>query len=617
MKSLVNLLQRVLEDFEDRCHVSTLRDLKTIADRVEDEGLSFLTITLSNYGSDFQKALDRGYVARDLFTGFQFKGGLPLFLGGFLELVFDRVTGLLHPSPSIDAIYGLRQITLMWSKVKLDVSKERQAAAIQRYMECESDVRNSDRNLGFGRTPFSQETGEEDSARARFIALGSHVFGRVFAYVDREIYSGNLHPKHGSGSTADRLLGNKKFELPYWSDRLEAVFPAWEYARANGRAFLESPVEYQDPGSETPVRVITVPKTMKTPRIIAMEPTHMQYMQQALLAAIVEGISQDKLVSALIGFGSQVPNQNLARKGSRYGTLATLDLSEASDRVSNQHVLGLLSRHSLTSEAVQATRSRKADVRGHGVIRLAKFASMGSALCFPFEAMVFCTIVLMGIERELGKPLNRKSIQRLVGQVRIYGDDIIVPVKYTSSVISMLETFGFKVNAGKSFWTGKFRESCGKDYYDGVDITVVRLRSLLPTKHWSKEKSRTVRSVYELRNQLYKAGLWKAVRYLEDQLSDLKWPDPILADDSSGIGYVSFIPRCKCGLKWHSGYQVPLVTALVEQPRPQRNEADGWAAMLKFFLKRSEKPIAGEHLIYSGRPRSVDIKLRRVDPRLG
>jgi len=263
---------------EDRCQVSTIQDLKTILDRVKDEGLSFLTITLSNYGSDLQKALDRGYVARDLFTGFQFKGGLPLFLGGFLELIFDRGTGLLHSKPDVDAIFCLRQLTLMFAKIRMDVSEKRKKSAIIKYMECESDVRTESNLFAEHSGPVgtSLERGGLQTLSAkrseRFARLSLSIFGGVFSSVANAIYSEDLFPKHGPGSTADGLLGNAKWSNRVWTDRLEAVFPAWKYASANVRDYLERGFVYQDPGTELPVKVITVPKTMKTPRIIAMEP---------------------------------------------------------------------------------------------------------------------------------------------------------------------------------------------------------------------------------------------------------------------------------------------------------------------------------------------------------
>ena len=82
MKSLMCLLREVLLDRGTWCRVSTCFDLKKIEARVKEEGLSFLTITLPNFGKELEKALDQGFVDRRLFTGFarSKRGGeLPLF----------------------------------------------------------------------------------------------------------------------------------------------------------------------------------------------------------------------------------------------------------------------------------------------------------------------------------------------------------------------------------------------------------------------------------------------------------------------------------------------------------------------------------------------------------
>jgi len=150
MKSLVSLLKNVLLDIEDACCVSTSRDLKTIMARIEEEGDSFLTISLSNYGSDLQKGLDRGYVAHDLFQGFSRTGALPKLFSGLLELIFDRVTGRLLDVPDVDAILYLRQISLMWAKIARPTTEKRNRAAISKYMDCERDVRESDLYVGPG-----------------------------------------------------------------------------------------------------------------------------------------------------------------------------------------------------------------------------------------------------------------------------------------------------------------------------------------------------------------------------------------------------------------------------------------------------------------------------------
>jgi len=600
LKSLLLLFQDILFEIEDRCHTrSALRDLKTVTKRVENEGLSFLTITLPTFAKDLEKGLEQGFVDRNLFSGFTFQAGTPQLFGGFLDLIFDRCDGRLLDNPNVDAIRGLRQLTLMFSKIKLRCAPERELNAIRKYIQCEEEVRASDRSF--------------EAHKADFERIGAMLFSQVFTEIDREVYYGNIRPKHGSGSTADRLRGNSKYLQVEWTSRLEKTFPMSENVFHSYSAYLAKydQLSILEPGEERPVKVVLVPKTLKTPRVIAMEPTCMQYMQQALLETIVEKLERDDILSNLISWKSQIPNQDLALLGSQFGDLATLDMSEASDRVSNQHVRSLLHRFPSFLEGVDATRSRKADVPGFGVLRLAKFASMGSALCFPFEAMVFLTVIFLGIERKLNLPLTRKTIKGLVGKVRVYGDDIIVPTDFVDSVIATLEDFGLKVNSNKSFWKGKFRESCGKDYYNGDDVSVVRLRSLFPT---SRKDTSEIVSTVEFRNHLYKAGYWTAVRRLDQWIEELI-PFPAVLTESQGLGRFSFLGHSE--ERWHPTLHHPLVKAgVIKVKLPKSDISDeGNAALTKFFLKRGDLPFADrEHLVYSGRPVTIDINYRWVRP---
>lgn len=595
MKSLTELWLRVSVELGALCYVSTTRDYKTVASRVEHEGLSFLTISLTDFGRDFEKSLAQSYVGHDLFVGFQRKGGLPRFLGGFLDLVFDRSTGRLLDNPSIDSIYSIRQLTLMFGKIALPCSEARERRAILKFLECEQDIRRSDRNISI-------------SLLERFANMSLRLFGDVLASVDSDVYSGTLTPKHGPGATADRLRGNAKFDQVEWTRRLERVFPYGDNAMPNWRFnYLLDAVDILEPGAERPVRVITVPKTLKTPRIIAIEPTCMQYMQQAVMERLVELLEGDKTLSGMIGFTDQTPNQSLACESSADGSLATLDLSEASDRVSNQHVRLLCRHFPHFGEALDATRSRKADVPGHGVIRLAKFASMGSALCFPVEAMVFLTIIFLALEAEHRRRFTREEIRSFSGRVRVYGDDIIIPVRSMPIVTEYLEAFGLKVNLGKSFGTGKFRESCGKEYYDGTDVSIVRVRNVLPS---SRSDSDKVIASVSLRNRFYEAGLWQSSRWMDS------WIDPLLggrypyvSSDSPVLGRVSYLGYDTQRLCPNT--HVPQVKGYVVSSKPRPSLVSGEGALLKWFLKRGDEPFADrDHLSRSGRPDAVSTKLR-------
>lgn len=591
MKSLMLFLRSVLDDMGARCDTSTQRDFEEVTLRVKHEGLSFLTITLADFDKDFTKALDQGFVDPTLFRSFRKRGSLPVFLRGFFDLVFDRSTGTLLQNPSIDAIFCIHQFSQMFKKIGLPCSERRTKMALQQYIDTEKVLSE----LHFGDTDLS---GLRQAV--------SVLFRDVLTVIDRKIFTYDIRPKHGPGATAEKLTSNGKYNLSYWPHRLDSVFPYTEYAIPNYGYHSDSHIaQEEDPGTEIPVRVITVPKTLKTPRIIAIEPTCMQYMQQAILEPLVQGLESDSVCSPFIGFSEQEPNKALARMGSLTGDLATLDLSEASDRVSNQLVQACFENFPHFSDGLSATRSRQADVPGYGIHTLSKFASMGSALCFPIEAMVFLAIIFFTISKELNVPLTRDLVKRYRGKVRVYGDDIIIPVEFVFSCSKNLELFGFKVNSTKSFWTGKFRESCGGDYYAGNDITTVKVRSNFPR---SKKNVQELVSTVSLRNHLYEIGFWKTTAFL-DNLIEKIIPFPAVEHTSPILGKWSFLAKPDYPLRGR--YQLPLVRGAYLSQHIPSDSLEGYGALMKFFLKRGDEPIfSKDHLERSGRPNQSHIKIR-------
>ncbi len=593
MKSLMSLLQCVLADASAWCCTSATYDWKTIERRVEHEGMSFLTITLPQFCSEFERALDRGEIVPSSFPSFRKSKGLPQFLGGFLELVFDADSGRLLDVPSKDAIFFIRQITLLFKKILFPCSSEREKGAFDGYVKCEKEV-----------AAWEEGVWSTDLL-SRFDHVSSLLWSSDLSHVDLLVYELSHRPKHGPGATADRLRGNAKYDCRTWTERLEEFFPSAEFIIPNwGHYDRLGSVDFLEPGAELPVRVISVPKTLKTPRIIAIEPTCMQYAQQSLMECLVERFERSDSLRGMLGFTDQGPNQDLARKGSYDGSLATIDLSEASDRVSNLLVKRMTMSFPSLAGALQASRSLRADVPGHGVLPISKFASMGSATCFPVEAMVFLTIVFCGIERSLNRSLRAGDIKRFAPSVRVYGDDIIVPVEVVRSVVESLSSYGMKVNSKKSFWTGKFRESCGRDFYAGHDVTVTYCRRSLPEQRSNVSE---MVSCVSLRNQLYKAGLWRSAAFLDDLLRGLA-PFPNVLETSPVVGRFSFLgydTQRICD-RLHS----PLVKGMMLRPKPRSSILDDSGALLKFFLKRGIDPFHDvKHLERYGRPESVDIKI--------
>ncbi len=651
MDDLRSFWNVVAEELAARCCTdSAALDIKLVERRHGSEGDSFFTITLPAYCKDFEKSLDSGAVSPGLFQGWRRLSSssgpsvIPQFLGGFMALIFDLESGALLDQPDIDAIFSIRQLTLMYGKILLPCSEERTEKAIAGYIETENEVRRFDAELS-------------PSLLEEFSNASTVLWGTVLQAVDEDVYYGRIVPRHGPGVTADRLLGNRKFDQREWTERLERVFHWNDFIIPSARYHQEylPSVKFLSPEQERPVKVITVPKTLKTPRIIAVEPTCMQYSQQGLMTKFVEYIESPyvwyrknhNVGYGVVGFTDQEPNQLLAREGSLSGELATLDLSEASDRVSNQLVRNMLANYPNLAEGVDACRSRKADVPGHGVMRLAKFASMGSALTFPIEAMVFSTVVFIAIahaeaEQRGEGPSARVDtdlIMRHRSGVRVYGDDIIVPVRFVHRVVDYLEAFGFKVNQNKSFWTGKFRESCGKEFYAGHDISVVRVRREFPSRpeHGMDENGRSgpsssnlrkgnrttsavlggvrsanptrrsrgvssvavqpkalphrgfvsgvhaqrIISTVDLRNQCYMHGLWRSAGVLDGYLQGVLKHYPTVPPDSPALGRVSLLAheagRVHSGLRYGKNFKI---------------HSTLFTPMVKAFTVRAKLPIS-------------------------
>lgn len=626
MKSRTELWQCLLADAGRRCSVSTSeldRDVKRVIDRAAHEGDRFFTVALPAFGKDFEQALRRGEIDSDLFRGWSRKGSpkvhreTPVFLGSLIDRVFDSETGWILSEPCADSVQAIRQLTLAFGKLKELCPPEKIQAEYRNYLRTDEELH------------AHCEKFWEDGSKALQILENLQqtvrvLFGTPLSALDSDIWSFDVMPKHGPGATADRKMGNQKYDQHEWPVRMEQLFPFLEYAvPTRDPSFLEG-VEFLPYEDERPVKLTAVPKDANRPRLIAEEPTCMQYMQQAVSRRLTKYLQSERIRGTrnycyeLLGFEHQWPNQAMAQIGSEDGSLATLDLSEASDRVPNWLVDELFADFPWFCEALSVTRSRRVSIPDLGEFDLSKFASMGSALTFPVEAMVFLTIVVKTVlsgSVEDVRPVDPNQVLRLRDRVRIYGDDIIVPVDSAEAVVHSLETLGFKVNVNKSFWTGQFRESCGKEYFAGEDVSIVRFRRALPTRPPLPHRDATdVVTTVATRNQFYEAGYWATAACLDEVLEKvLKGAYPFVGPDSPVLGRRSFLH----GYDTHgvsSDLQSPLVRGFVERSKPPANAAENYAALLKCLLINGDANTESDHLLRSGRPRVVSIKRGMARP---
>lgn len=590
MKSLVTLHLAVLRDAGRFCDVNVQRDSETLIARHEHEGDSFLTITLPSFAKSLEKGLAEGSWPHQTDTAFRSRRGLPVFLRGFLMRVFADDGGILD-EPDANAIWAVRQICNLTAKVERDCTPERVKAAFDTYIR-------TDKELG-----DHFERGIPASLWERFSRVAHHLFGDLFDRLETSVANFDLIPRHGPGAVADRLDHPQRWDFAYWPERLEGVFPFWRYTRnlpcMPDRDLV--PIE-----EELPSRVVSVPKTQKTPRIIAIEPSSIQYAQQGLKREMYSGVNKSAL-GRLIGFTDQERNQQLALRGSIDGSLATLDLSEASDRVHHLLVKHLLAKWPHLSDYVFSTRSLAADVQGE-VIRLEKFASMGSALTFPIEAFVFLTVAAMGTWTDRLPP-----VPAMAGTISVYGDDIIVPVDKAADVVHYLEAFGFRVNMHKSFWSGRFRESCGKEYYAGTDVSVVRLRSEVPT---SRQDAALVNQFTDFRNRAYAAGLWSTVKECDETLDGIIVlpPSQIHENEQSSGNFLRKDTFLRT--KWRGSYDPYYQNWFERFPavvsKPKTYKVDGEGGLVKWFYENHERSVQYQTDRYESQERAHTFRYKWV-----
>lgn len=206
-------------------------------------------------------------------------------------------------------------------------------------------------------------------------------------------------------------------------------------------------------------KVITVPKNAKTDRVIAKEPCMNIFIQKGL-----GGIIRRRLKRVGVDLNDQTKNQVLAHAGSLDNSLATIDLSAASDTISLE-----LCRQMLPPDwfdALLMCRSERGVLPDGTEVRYQKVSSMGNGFTFELESLIFWALAC--------------SVRSLVGEkdrrMAVYGDDVIVPTQITEKVLDIFTFAGFTVNEKKTHIDGPFRESCGKHYFLGSDVTPIYIK---------------------------------------------------------------------------------------------------------------------------------------------
>jgi hypothetical protein len=189
------------------------------------------------------------------------------------------------------------------------------------------------------------------------------------------------------------------------------------------------------------------------------------------------------LEGALRRIGLDIRNQQqkniaMAKRGSEKGDVATLDLKSASDMISIDLVRALMPCEwfdllmKLRSPTITVPSDGKAGSEGIQV-ELNMISTMGNGFTFPLMTFIIVALIY-GFRCTRGGP----NLFVSWADTCVFGDDIIIPTREYAGFVDVLTKAGLIVNHEKSYCDGAFRESCGGDFLNGVDITPFYVKKL-------------------------------------------------------------------------------------------------------------------------------------------
>lgn len=490
---------------------SLRRDLQTILKRMQAEGVSFVTQTLPILGKATQRGLETGIF--EIPKGFRkIKGtALPRLMGGLLKSVFED-NGELRQDVDPACLVDVIQVSNICYKLDLPYSPEKELKVIENFKATEVDLEKLDLRLD---DPLLDEA--------------SDLVQEVFEGFDPF----DIIPRHGPGAVATREKGINKWHFKRKYSSIHRVYPYYTYFTPSRMSLLRNVRGYRqlDSCESGTARVVLVPKDSRGPRLISMEPLEYQFLQQGLARAIVDRLENHPSTRGRVNFTDQTINRRLALWNSVTRKYSTLDMKEASDRVSVVLVERIFSKVPTLLKCLLALRTASTELPDSTILPLRKFAPMGSAICFPVEALVFYV---------LAEAIRRR--ERIAGKVYVYGDDLIVPVSLTPFLLSELPSFGLKFNEDKCFTRGNFRESCGMDAFKGFICTPTRMRKKFPQ---NRKDAGSIVSAVEFSNALFKRGYWRTAEYVRQIAERFVhvgcFTRPTL--DFAGLSYASFTSK--------------------------------------------------------------------------
>jgi hypothetical protein len=472
----------------------TTRDISTYVRRATAEGDEFRIKCLAGLGRDLLTSIEEGEIAIQSRFGTKIGTRLPRFLYGAWKAIFSE-DGDLRPNADAHAVACIRQLTTVFSKLPGSYPIEAEHEILVSFKKNEEIMRQ----------PISD-------ARMDAVPLGTvftlrnviHDAGLLVRYMLHGLDPRDIVPRHGSGASACRVPAWERYGSFRYDPEIDRIWDYGTYFFAGSTHLCDEYRKLDEVGTlDRCARVVLVPKDYRGPRMISCEPRELMYLQQGMMRALYPHLERQGSVTAgFVNFTDQTINQELAKEGSITGALATLDLKDASDLIRWDIVKAIFPPNWV--DALAVTRSGATQLPTGEVVVMEKFAPMGSSLCFPIMAITIWSILKSAMPRDT--------------PIWVYGDDIIIPTELALSAMSILRAIDLKVNESKSFYKGPFRESCGKEYFAGVEVTPLRLKSRL-----TDDKPDQAMLIAFANNLRYRYGIGCSIEYMVIEM----YPDTV------------------------------------------------------------------------------------------
>lgn len=433
--------------------------------RINSEGIQFLTVTLPKLSKSVLASLEKGSkcvasspkgfgsLTRPWIrpTSFAWKGRSLRHFQSLLKGIFGS-DGRVLPDVDATSLWRLRQFCEYFYKLSLDFSQEQLEKAEQSFLRTEEEL-----------ALLKLEPLYVDQLRKDLETYYPSLKGKPEDVLKKH------RPRFGPGTFAGVKSIRSKYYQYKVSDATAATTDSFRGVTGFFKSYPASPQTVKivhEPSNVT--EILFVPKDSRGPRVIGREPLFNLSAQLSFFDFITAALEKDS--RRRINFQDQSINRELAATSSKNKKHATIDLKEASDRVSHALVGRLVARIP-TLAYFYKRRTRTAVLPSGRTVQLAKLAGMGSGLTFPIMSLLAHLTITRSIVDRTGRDYN--SVRR---EVFTYGDDLVVPTGYYSIAVSALERVGLMVNNEKSYRFSHFRESCGGDYYNGNDVAPVRLK---------------------------------------------------------------------------------------------------------------------------------------------